>query len=365
MLRKRIVLFLFIVLSIASNLSAAHSWTLVNNGFSSNPFLQLRVIAQDNGQRLIFLREYAGGLALIRERLAGRGDWELPQSLGNPPDGVRVTAPIIPVMEADGRVVIFVRGSDGRIWFRAQDVRNGSFQGWVRHSNSIVQNFTVARNRLGDGRLEIFSIENGTLRRSVQFFAGSAFGFWENIGGNGTLRTPIAVDINADGRLQIFVVGSDGRLYSAFQRMPSSPDYDWTGYGHPDALDATDLSTARLSDGRIAVFQLHGPSSTIAMSLQTTPSSIAFNPPHALNGWGISPGIRATTTSFGRLSLFVIGGDTRIYSTTQQEPNPFGLWSGWPAANASSFSIDVLPRDDGTVEIFSIDTQNRVMQGRE
>ncbi|GAB3943049.1 hypothetical protein GCM10027614_31120 [Micromonospora vulcania] len=56
------------------------------------------------------------------------------------------------------------------------------------------------------------------------------FADWTSLGGNG-LSTDLAVAANADGRLQVFVVGGNGSLYSMWQTTTSGPWSSWANLG--------------------------------------------------------------------------------------------------------------------------------------
>ncbi|GAB3943042.1 hypothetical protein GCM10027614_31100 [Micromonospora vulcania] len=56
------------------------------------------------------------------------------------------------------------------------------------------------------------------------------FSNWAGLGGN-DLTTDLAVSANADGRLQAFVIGGNGALYSTWQTTTSGPWSAWTNLG--------------------------------------------------------------------------------------------------------------------------------------
>jgi hypothetical protein len=90
-----------------------------------------------------------------------------------------------------------------------------------------------------DGRIELFAIGgDGKLYHKWQNTANGPFADWASLGGN-DLTTELAISANADGRLQVFVIGGNGALYSIWQTTTSGP---WSAWAN---LDGTDLSAVR------------------------------------------------------------------------------------------------------------------------
>lgn len=358
-MKRALIVLLF--LAFARIAGATHVWSQIDAGDPNNAYQQVHTITQPSGQRLLFVRNLTGGLLLFKEIDADSGQFMFAQNLGAP--GFALFQ-VVPILEDDGRVIVFARGSDQRLYYRAQIARNEPFQGWVRYSEAFNQNFTVARNR--DGRLEVFTIENGTLMSEAQIEAGSAAGDRREIGGGGTLATHVAANINENGKLQVFVIGSDRQLYSATQEHAGSRTYVWTIHSQSNPPVVHELTTSRLSDGRIAVFTLRGNERSILVRMQDLPNSIGFSGTKQLFGSGLRNGFRATTTAGDQLSVYVVGQDTKIYSTQQiLTGDPLGPWTNWPFAGRTAWSIAVAPRANNTVDIFAIDTNNRLVMGRQ
>src|SRR5262245_59220619 len=77
------------------------------------------------------------------------------------------------------------------------------------------------------------------------------------------------VAANADGRLEVFLVGADGALYHAAQ-TGSAPDA-WTGFTSlGGAFAPGTVGVGRAGDGRLAIFA-RGADNAIWTAGQTTP----------------------------------------------------------------------------------------------
>ena len=120
---------------------------------------------------------------------------------------------------ADGRLELFVTGTDGAVYHKSQVVPNGGWSGWGSLGGASGSAPVVGRN--ADGRLEVFTNTGGTI-----------YHVWQEPGGGwmtGCLQRH-SVEINrptvapnADGRFgslrpQQRVAGSDGSyIFHAWQ----------------------------------------------------------------------------------------------------------------------------------------------------
>ena len=165
------------------------------------------------------------------------------------------------------------------------------------------------------------------------------------------LSPAIATGINADGRLQLFVVGSlSTQVYTCSQVSPNGSWGPWTFLGGPRGI--VELVVGTNADGRLELFAL-------------TAGNVLSNPQTAPNGnW-------AGWTSFetvawqqmavannadGRLELFgLAGGD--VYHTWQLTPNA-GWSNGAPFGVVAWQQIAVAGNADGRLELFGLANGN-------
>jgi hypothetical protein len=77
-------------------------------------------------------------------------------------------------MNADGRLEIFARGSDNRLWHTWQQSPGGTWSGWYSLGGPIASAVSVIANK--DGRLEVFA--TGTDNRLWHIWQQSPGGTW-------------------------------------------------------------------------------------------------------------------------------------------------------------------------------------------
>jgi hypothetical protein len=103
-----------------------------------------------------------------------------------------------------------------------------------------------------DGRLEVFvrGTDNAVYRIGQSAPSSGPWTGYQGLGGG--LVSDIAVAQNADGRLEIFAVGLDNAVYNNWQPAPNSGP--WNGWSPLGGQVASDPGVGRNSDGRLEVF---------------------------------------------------------------------------------------------------------------
>lgn len=112
--------------------SAWGAWQSLGGGFGSGP-----AVAAWGAQGLIV---FAVGLdGMLWNNLFAGGQWSGWVSLGGP--GVALGAAPAAVARADGKIEVFVRGTDGSVWQRSHD---SSWQAWQAHGGTFAHGAGVA-----------------------------------------------------------------------------------------------------------------------------------------------------------------------------------------------------------------------------
>jgi hypothetical protein len=200
---------------------------------------------------------------------------------------------------ADGRLELFGYSlSDNKIRHNWQQPP-GPWAGWHTLSNLEFSGLGCGRN--GDGRLEIFAtrqVSTGSYRmyHSWQLQPNGTTGWsrWETLGGDWEEFFSPSIATNADGRLQVFIVGKNDRLYSKWQLPTGGWSSQWLDLGG---------NWARPALARPSVEQ----------------------------------------NSDGRLELFMLGNDLHLYHKWQLQPNDNAGWSGW-ASLGDPVAADSVPQ---------------------
>src|SRR5919108_558950 len=96
------------------------------------------------------------------------------------------------------------------------------------------------------GRFEVFTIgSDGTLRHIWQTILDKAWSNWDplNKPPNTNLLMMPGVGQNADGRLEVFTIGSDGALWHIWQTTPNGIWSNWASLGLPARASITSPPT--------------------------------------------------------------------------------------------------------------------------
>jgi len=205
------------------------------------------------------------------------GWWHINGGMGAP------GAPVTAVVRSSDKLDIFVVGADGGAYTAAWRPDSNNWQGWWRIGTA---QFPAQAQINGVSRspekLDIFATANGGETLTAAWepgFTDGWHGWWHINGGGARPGAPIHVVSRSTDKLDIFVTGTDGFIYTAAWE-PSFTDW-WHGW-----------------------WQLNGGMTTI--------------------GGAVTVVSRAPD----KLDAFVVGSDSRIY-TAAWEPAFTDWWHGW------------------------------------
>ncbi|MEV4892013.1 matrixin family metalloprotease [Nonomuraea sp. NPDC055795] len=248
---------------------------------------------------------------------------------------------------ADGRLEVFVRGTDNAVHHNWQTSPGGGWSGWSSLGGVLQGRIAVGRNH--DGRLEIFGRgTDGGLYHNWQTAPNSGWSGWSGLGG--WIEDP-AVGSNADGRLEVFVRGTDGAVYHNWQVTPGGGWSGWSGLG---GVIQGRIAVGRNHDGRLEIFG-RGTDGGLYHNWQTAPNG-GWSGWHGLGGWIEDPVVGVNPD--GRLEVFVRGSDSALHHIWQVTPG--GGWSGWASLGGWIDEPSVARNGDGRLEVFVRGLDNTV-----
>ncbi|HXI22606.1 MAG TPA: Calx-beta domain-containing protein [Pyrinomonadaceae bacterium] len=276
-------------------------------------FDKLAVGKNSDGRLEVFVRGTDGALWHRAQTSPGSVTWGSWSSLGGWFDRLAVAR------NADGRLQVFVRGADGALDTITQSAANSS--SWSNWSwlGGWIDNLSAEINT--DGRLEVFvSGSDNSLWHRAQASAGSAsWAGWSPLGG---WIDRLAVARNADGRLDVYVRGSNGGLWHRAQATAGSASWgSWSSLG--GWFDR--LAVGRNQDGRLEVF-VRGADGALDYRTQTVVNADTWGAWSWLGGW--IDNLAISNSSDGRLQVFVSGSDGALYCRSQFNPNS-DVWNDW------------------------------------
>jgi hypothetical protein len=250
----------------------------------------------------------------------------------------------------DGRLEVFVRGTDGGLWHIWQTAPNDGWSGWASLGGGLTSNPCVIRN--ADGRLEVFVRgTDNALWHKWQTAPNNGWSDWASLGG--LITSNPAAGINKDGRLEVFARGADGILWHIWQTAPNN---GWSGWASLGSVLSGTPGVASNADGRLEVFFI-GPDSSLRHIWQTAPNN-------GWSGWASLGGVITTSpvlaqNADGRLEVFIRGTDSAMWHIWQTAPN--NGWSGWSSLGGIITNEPSVGRNaDGRLEAFVRGTDGAV-----
>src|SRR6266568_4710537 len=139
---------------------------------------------------------------------------------------------------ADGRLEVFYIDVNNEIWHIWQTAPNGTWSTLTLLNKLANASYysSIAVDENADGRLEVFTVgTDGAFWHIWQTAPNGTWSSWAYLGtpSNVQSTTGLTVGKNADGRLEFFTVGTDGALWHISQNSPNGTFNTWTTLGTP------------------------------------------------------------------------------------------------------------------------------------
>ncbi|MPY89396.1 MAG: zinc metalloprotease [Luteitalea sp.] len=257
------------------------------------------------------------------------GWWQLNGGVAAP--GAHVTA----VSRSTDKLDVFVVGTDGRVYTAAWEPGfTDWWHGWWPIGDiRVPQDAAVHAISRSADKLDIFVTDvNGVIFTAAwePAFSDGWHGWWELNGGRAAPGAPVTAVSRSADKLDIFVVGTDGRVYTAAWE-PSFPDWwhGWWPIGDIRAPQGAPVHAVSRSTDKLDIFvtDVNGAILTAAWEPSFPDWWHGW---WELNGGRAAPGapVTAVSRSADKLDVFVVGNDARVW-TAAWEPSFPDWWHGW------------------------------------
>jgi hypothetical protein len=146
----------------------------------------------------------------------------------------------------DGRLEIFGRGPDNRVYHKWQTTPDGYWSEWhsFNSGGSFTGNISVGQNITGTLEIFIRDTDNQVWHCWQDTSTSKDWTGWYNMGGN--IVSDISVGHNEDGRLEIFGKGPDNQMHHKWQTTPDGYWSEWESLGSVEDSPEYEPSTDNL-----------------------------------------------------------------------------------------------------------------------
>jgi N-acetyl-anhydromuramyl-L-alanine amidase AmpD len=202
-----------------------------------------------------------------------------------------------------------------------------------------------------DGRLEVFARgTDNALWRNYQTTPGGTWSGWKSLGGQITWE-PAAV-VSPGGRVQVFARGTNKALYTIWQNVPGD-DTNWSGWGGLGGqIDSSPRVVINHKTNQPEVFAL-GTNYSLYHLWRKTDGS--------WSGWAglggiLSSDIEINYNSEDNLEIFALGTNHSMYHMWQGNDLKWSGWAGLGGTFASAPTTAKMPT--GGIEVFGLGTNH-------
>jgi hypothetical protein len=258
----------------------------------------------------------------------------------------------------DGRLEIFGRGADGRLWhsWQTHDEHFHEWEQWETLGPRIVGNPAATRNRMG--RLEVFAIDDqGTLGHAWQRDVGG-WSDWHPLALE-TVGTP-AVIANANGLLVVLAIDARGWLGYVRQVEVGPAALSWSGWQALAGPLQGPPAPGRNLDGHIE---------TLVKSPEGHLGNLWQSGRDGAGGWSGWNDLGAqldgeplvASNIDGRLEVFGRGTDGTLGHLWQTEPNGADGWSQWESVGPRVDSEPAVALNpSGELDVYAVGADGRL-----
>jgi hypothetical protein len=189
-------------------------------------------------------------------------DWYEPDSTGwrgwqpiGAPSGVWLGGSLAAVAQTSGKINLFVRGNDGRLW--QTWYANGNWQGWNYIDGPSTSSSSPTAISWGNGHMDVFEIRNGVVWHDWYEADSTGWRGWQPIGApvGVTLTGSLAAVAQAPGKINLFGRGTDGRLWQTWYA-----NGNWQSWNYIDGPSSNSSAPSAFSwaNGQMDVYEIRG-----------------------------------------------------------------------------------------------------------
>ncbi|MFI6333332.1 tectonin domain-containing protein, partial [Micromonospora chersina] len=231
--------------------------------------------------------------------------------------------------------------------------------GWYRFDGVLR---AVAAETNADGRMELFGVNsNGTIWHRAQNSADKSgaigpWGPWVQFDGG---LSSIAAARNADGRIELFGSNELGQVFHRSQTAKNA-SCCWTPWTQFDGPGMVKVAAETNLDGRIEMFGLDGVGHIFHRAQLTAGGASGWSAWTPLDGTPGTLSTIAVARNNDRLELYATTPDHALYYRTQVDPTGTA-WTAWTPLGDSVFEIGAESSSDGRVELVATTSSGGVV----
>ena len=247
---------------------------------------------------------------------------------------------------------------------------NDGWHGWETIDTSrFLPHATISAVSRSTDKIDIFGTDLGGNVQTAAWqpdFTDGWHGWWQVAGGSALPGAPVTAVSRAQDFLDIFVVGTDTRVWTAAWQ-PAFADgwHGWWAIGNAKFIPSAPVTAVSRSLNNLDIFATDAGGAVQTASWQ----------PEFTDGWHgwwpvaggrAAPGaaVAAVSRAPDTLDIFVVGTDGRVWTATW-DPTVSANWSGWSPIGSAIFPagslIHAISRSLNKIDIFGTDTRGVVM----
>ena len=278
-------------------------------------------------------------------------------------------APVSAVSRGADKLDIFVVGQDGHVHTAAWRPDSNGWQGWWRIGDiTLPARAQVSAVSRSADKIDLFVTDSAGRVMSAAWepaFSDGWHGWWHIRGGMAAPGATVAAAVRSADKLDIFVVGTDGYVYTAAWQ-PSFSDgwHGWWRIGSTRFPAAAEITAVSRSANKLDIFACANGGQTMTAAWEPAFTDGWHGWWHIRGGVG-RPGARlhAVSRAANKLDVFVTGTDGGLY-TAAWEPAFTDGWHGWWGLNGGratlGAALTAVSRAPNKLDAFVVGMDDRI-----
>ena len=333
------------------NIAPASAFSRIGSPATGLPASVAVTAVTAESQRLDAFAVVSGGPIYTSSRTAAGGAWVPWTPVGGASSPTPPLSGVTAVSTSAGRIDLFLVAGDGEIQATFRATSGAAWSGWSRigaATDRAPATSALTAVSSAPGRSDVFLVgSDGGVYTASRATGSGPWSDWSRVGGASDAVPVLSVvtDVSAElGRIDLFVVAMDGGVYTSSRIGNTSAWADWSSVGSlpvPIPLKST-VTPVSSQAARVDLFVVANDGGIYTTS--RTAGGAAWAGWSRIGAAGdkapLKTGIAAVSASAGRIDAFLVAGDGGVYTTSR--PSGAASWSDWSRVGTTTDTAPLL-----------------------